>query len=88
MREEIVEYRPERRLSYTLLGGLALRDYRADIDLQANASGTEIHWHTTFRPKVPGMGRIYRRALTKATQQFIDGLAEHALAGMTSARTA
>ena len=78
VREEIVERRPERRLSYALLSGLAVRDYRADIDLTPVRGGTEIRWHTTFRGKVPGSGPLYRRALHKATQQFIDGLAKHA----------
>ncbi len=75
VREQIVERRPERRLSYTLLSGLAVRSYRADIDLIPRAEGTEIRWHTTFRAKVPGSGWIYRRALEKATQKFVDGLA-------------
>ncbi|CAN5646997.1 SRPBCC family protein [soil metagenome] len=75
VREEIVERRENERLTYVLLGGLALRDYRAEIDLTPSAGETEIRWHTTFEPKVPGMGWVYRRALSKATQEFVDGLA-------------
>lgn len=79
VREEIVEFRPSRRLSYTLLEGLALRDYRADIDLTARTDGgTDVRWHTTFKPKVPGSGALYRRALRKATEQFVAGLVDHA----------
>jgi uncharacterized protein YndB with AHSA1/START domain len=78
VREEIVERQPQRRLSYTLLAGLAVRDYRADIDLTPRPEGTEIRWHTTFRAKVPGTGWLYRWGLAKATQQFVDGLAKHA----------
>lgn len=74
VREEIVERRPNERLAYVLLGGLALRDYRAEIDLTQSAGATEIRWHTTFKPKIPGMGWIYRRALDKATQDFVEGL--------------
>lgn len=78
VREEIVERKAERRLSYKLLGGLAVRDYRADIDLTPTAGGTEIRWHTTFTAKVPGSGWLYRRALERATLRFVDGLAKHA----------
>lgn len=78
VKEEIVERREARRLSYKLLSGLAVRDYRADIDLTRRGDMTEIRWHTTFKPKVPGSGWLYRRALTKVTQDFVDGLAEHA----------
>lgn len=77
VREEIVERQAERRLSYKLLSGLPLRDYRADIHLTARPEGTEIHWHTTFTAKVPGSGWLYRWALAKRTRQFVDGLAKH-----------
>jgi len=63
-----------------LLSGLPLRDYRADIDLRPGAEGTEIHWHTVFKSKVPGMGGLYRRGLAKATRKFVEGLAERAAA--------
>lgn len=79
MREQIVERQELRRLSYTLLAGLALRDYRAVIDLSpAPGDTSELRWHTSFRPKVPGSGWLYRRALRDATQSFVDGLNEAA----------
>lgn len=78
MREQIVERTPNRRLVYTLLAGLAVRDYRADITLSPAVEGTEVRWVTTFRTRVPGMGRMYTRALTSATQSFVDGLAAYA----------
>lgn len=78
VREEIVEREPEKRLVYTLLSGLAVRDYNATIDLTAADDGTEVRWHTTFAAKLPGMGGIYRRALNKATRQFVEGLCARA----------
>jgi hypothetical protein len=78
VRERIVELVPGRRLSYTLVAGLALRDYRADIDLAPHAGGTAIHWHTTFVAKVPGTGSIYHRALDRFTRAQAKGLAEYA----------
>jgi uncharacterized protein YndB with AHSA1/START domain len=76
VRERIVERDPERRLTYALLSGLAVRDYRAEVDLTpAAGGGTDIRWHTTFRASVPGSGWIYRRALEKATREFVKGLA-------------
>ena len=78
MREKIVEIVPDRRFSYALLAGLPLRDYRADIDLTPSDGGTDIHWHTTFRAKVPGMDWLYRRALQRITERFVQGLAERA----------
>lgn len=75
VREQIVERVPDQCLSYVLLAGLPLKNYRAEIDLEPTAAGTRIRWHTTFDAKVPGTGWIYRTALEKATRQFVDGLA-------------
>jgi uncharacterized protein YndB with AHSA1/START domain len=80
LREEIVELVPERRFSYTVLSGLAIKGYRADVDLTPTGGGCDIHWHSSFRAKVPGFGGVYRRALQKATEGFVEGLAAYALA--------
>src|SRR5512138_1903925 len=50
-REEIVELVPDRRVSYVLLSGLPLSDYRADVDLApTGAGGTTIRWRAAFCP--------------------------------------
>ena len=86
LREEVVEIVPDRRLSYTLLSGLAVRGYRADIDLEPTASGgCRISWRSSFTVKVPGTGRAYEKALQQATEGFVAGLASHAV---TAARPA
>lgn len=77
-REEVVELVPGRRFSYALLSGLPLRNYRADVDLTPVDGGTVIHWRSSFTPKVPGTGWIYRWALGKFIQRCVDGLAAHA----------
>src|SRR5436305_6916648 len=61
--ERLVELVPGRRLSYLLLSGLPLRDYRADVDLLPADGGTLIRWHSTFVAKRPGTGWLYRRIL-------------------------
>lgn len=76
--ERVVEKSPDTCVAYTLLGGLAIKDYLARITLAAVPGGTIITWHTTFRPKVPGTGRLYRRALDAATAEFVSGLAKEA----------
>ncbi len=74
-RERVVECRPGEVFSYVLESGLPLRDYRAVITLTPSAAGTSINWHSTFRPKVPGSGWLYRRELSKFIKQTVDGLA-------------
>jgi hypothetical protein len=77
--ERLVELVPNRRLSYVLLQGLPLRDYRADVDLEpAENGGTTIRWHSTFFPKRKGTGWMYRLALGKFIRKCVDGLAKYA----------
>jgi hypothetical protein len=77
-RERIVELVPDRRLSYVLLSGLPLSDYRADVDLTPNGSGTTIRWHSTFDPAVRGTGWFYRAVLGAFIRRCAQGLAAHA----------
>ncbi len=77
-REQIVELVPDRRLGYTLLAGLPLRDYRANVDLAPERGGTAIHWYSDFVPRVPGTGWLFRRALNRFMAQAAASLAERA----------
>lgn len=77
-RERVVELVPERRLGYTLLSGLPIRDYRATIDLAPADGGTEIHWYSSFRARFPGTGWLYRIVLGAFIRRCALGLAEHA----------
>jgi uncharacterized protein YndB with AHSA1/START domain len=77
-REQIVELVPGRRLSYVLLSGLPIRNYRADVDLEPTGDGTLIHWHSSFDPKIPGTGWLYRRQLGRFIERLVNGLAERA----------
>jgi hypothetical protein len=45
------------------------------ITLTPIPGGTSINWHSTFRPKVPGTGWIYRRALGAFIGRTVTGLA-------------
>lgn len=76
--ERIVELVPDRRFGYELEHGLAIRGYRADVDLSTEGDRTTIHWHSTFRAKVPGTGWLYRRTLSRFIQRCAEGLAAHA----------
>lgn len=85
-REEVVELVPDRRFSYTLLHGLPLKNYRADVDLTPTATGTSIRWHSTFSPAVPGTGWFYRAVLAAFIARCARGLAAHAAVAATSGK--
>jgi hypothetical protein len=77
-RDEIVEIVPDRRLAYVSLSGLAVRDYRAEIDLERTGEGTTIRWQASFLPTSVGTGWLLRFGLRRFLQQCAHGLAEHA----------
>lgn len=87
VREEIVEREPARRLSYTLLSGLPLRDYRAVVELEPVGTGTRIRWSATYVPARRATGWLYRLALTRVFRGMVRGLAAAAQSRLPSSGT-
>lgn len=77
---------PDRRFAYRHTSNLPVRDYLGKIDLEPTSTGTAIRWVSTFEPRIPGTGRLLRRALDGFVARLVNGLAEHA-AGVESGRT-
>jgi hypothetical protein len=86
-RERVVTVTPNETFSYELVSGLAVRDYRAVVRLLPSGEGTSIHWRSTFRPKVPGTGWIYRRQLGKFIGLTVNGLAAAAESAALASRS-
>jgi hypothetical protein len=74
-RERVVTCEPGKVFAYELEAGLPLRSYRAVVTLASTPQGTAINWRSTFRPKVPGTGRLYRRELGRFIGRTVEGLA-------------
>ena len=81
--ERVAELVPDKRFSYELVSGLAIRDYRADVDLFTDDGVTTIHWHSSFQPKVPGSGWLYQRTLSRFIERCARGLATAAAQKIT-----
>ena len=77
-RDTIVELVEDRRLAYTHVSSLPVKDYRAGVDLEPDGSGTRIRWQASFTPTVPGTGPLLRRALERFLRQCAEGLAGRA----------
>jgi hypothetical protein len=73
VREQIVELQPDRRVSYALLEGMPLKNYRADVDLQPSGNDTAVRWHSSFSAPF-GTGWLYRAALSHFIRRALDGL--------------
>jgi len=59
-REEIVSYDPPRRLGYVWRTRV-IRDYRAEVRLEPDGSGTSIAWGGSFVPTLMGPAPVMRR---------------------------
>jgi len=77
-RDQIVDVAPDQRFGYVSLSGVRVRDYRAEVELQLSAEGTDIHWRASFLPKVPGTGRLLERGLRRFLSECATGLAAQA----------
>jgi hypothetical protein len=77
-REEIVAYDPPTHLAYTILSGLPVLDYRADVRITPDGTGTRIDWSGTFTPKVPGTGPLLRMFLLATIGGFVRRLSRYA----------
>lgn len=70
--EQIVEAEVGRRLVYTVIGGIPVRNYRAEVTLTPTADGTRIRWAATWDTTLAG--RIVHRGLSKFYPEMMAGL--------------
>ncbi|MBB4686871.1 SRPBCC family protein [Amycolatopsis jiangsuensis] len=67
IREKTLEYEPDRRHVYTLVGPAPLQDYRGEVLFTPNSGGgTDLRWTAAFTESVPGTGPLLRTALRGA----------------------
>ncbi|MHB1496922.1 MAG: SRPBCC family protein [Acidimicrobiales bacterium] len=71
--EEILEVEEARRLVYTVVGGLPVKNYRAEVTLApASPAGTSVNWAATWDDTV--MGRLVRRRLQQVYYRVVAAL--------------
>jgi len=76
--EKVVVWDPPHHLGYTMLKGLPVRRYRADVRCTADGSGTAIRWSGTFDTLIPGTGHVMVAVLGKVIARFAAGVAGYA----------
>jgi uncharacterized protein YndB with AHSA1/START domain len=59
--ERVLESEPGRRLVYTVVKGIPVRNYRAEVTLTPAGQGTHIRWSASWDRTLPG--RIVHRKL-------------------------
>ncbi len=71
--EKIVEYEAGRRLAYTVVGGIPVRNYLAEITITPGSDGTHLRWESNWDRTLPG--RIVHRSLRELYPQIVASLA-------------
>jgi hypothetical protein len=77
-REEVVAWEPPGHLAYRILSGFPVRNYRADVTLTPEGTGTRIEWTGTYDPKWPGTGPLLAVVLAAMMRRFARDLARYA----------
>lgn len=85
-REQVVVFEPPTHLGYTLLSGMPVIGYRADVHLSEDGSGTLIAWRSRFEPRVPGTGLLVRWFFQRVLTGFARRLARQAALGPVPVR--
>ena len=70
--EKVVEVDPGRRLAYTVVAGIPVRDYRAQVDLEPVPGGTRIRWAASWDGTI--LGRMVHRKLRAFYPQMMADL--------------
>ncbi len=79
-RDEVIEVTPPRRFAYRSLSGLPVRDYIGEVDIEPTATGASIRWRASFFSKVPGIGGLLERGISRFLADCAHGLADYAAA--------
>jgi uncharacterized protein YndB with AHSA1/START domain len=67
--EKILEAEEGRRLVYTGIGGIPVRNYRAEVTLTPAADGTRVRWGATWDATLSG--RILHRSLREVYPEIV-----------------
>jgi hypothetical protein len=74
--EKILDAEEGRRLAYTVIGGIPVRNYRAEVTLAPVAGGTRIRWAASWDRTLAG--RLVQRSLRRVYPQIVADLARAA----------
>jgi uncharacterized protein YndB with AHSA1/START domain len=77
--EEVLEFEPPKRMTYRVLrGGIPMRNHLGEVRFEPDGEGTRVVWTCRFESRLPLMGGIFQRIVTRVFRQALDGLAKHA----------
>ena len=83
--EEVISFEPPRRMTYRIVRGpVPVKDHRGEVLFEPSDGGTRITWRCQFDSKVPGLGKLFRRIITRMFRNALEGLAREKFAAARS----
>jgi uncharacterized protein YndB with AHSA1/START domain len=83
--EKVLESERARRLVYTVVKGIPVRNYRAEVTLSPEREGTHIRWSASWDRTIPG--RVVHRRLRSLYPEIVGRLIAAAERRALSAQT-
>lgn len=76
--DTVRSFDPPTRLAYVYAGPIPMKNYRAEVTLTPQSTGTRIRWRAQFSPRIPLTGRLIQALLGKVFRDLSSGLARAA----------
>ena len=73
--EEVVDFEPPHRFTYTVLKGFPIRDHLGELCLERAGDQTRLVWTIGFEAKVPGTGWLVKGMITRLLRKGFRRLA-------------
>jgi uncharacterized protein YndB with AHSA1/START domain len=81
LREEVLEFEPPKRMTYTVTAGLfPIEQHLGEVLLEPDGTGTRVVWRCRFESRIPGLGGLLRRFVTSSFTRALAGLERHSFA--------
>ncbi len=78
MREEVVDFDPPKRMTYTIIAGFfPVKNHLGEVVFEPDGDGTRVVWRCRFESKIPGLGGLLRRFVTSTFRRALAGLERH-----------
>jgi hypothetical protein len=78
VREKIIAGTRPRHQAYTLLSGVPVKDYKAEIFIEGRSNGCIVTWTATFSSRIPALGKPLQLALRAGVWRAAAALAREA----------
>jgi uncharacterized protein YndB with AHSA1/START domain len=76
--EEVCDFEPPKRMTYRVVrGGLPFENHLGEVVFEPDGDGTLVVWRCQFDSRIPGLGWLMQRFVTRVFRRALRGLERH-----------